>query len=113
MSASSTTNADTVSDLQVDDNRKFFEKPPLVPPYTINENTIFIAIDPNGGASASGASGSETAIVSFIVSSGRVVVSFFVCACFFSFSIVRVDYCVKRARNARRNAWQIGEICGH
>jgi len=59
--------------------KRFFDKPPLKPPYGINENYVFIAMDPNGGASASDAPGSDTAIVSFVVSQGRVVVSSFVC----------------------------------
>jgi hypothetical protein len=55
--------------------KRFFDKPPLRPPYHINENCVFVAVDPNGGASASDAPGSDTAIVSFVVSHGRVVVS--------------------------------------
>lgn len=56
--------------------KEFFKKAPLAPPYTINQRTVFVAIDPNGGASASDGPGSDTAIVSFIISHGRVVVSF-------------------------------------
>lgn len=55
--------------------RRFFDKPPLSAPYPVNDNRVYIAFDPNGGASASDGPGSETAIVSFVVSSGRVVVS--------------------------------------
>lgn len=59
--------------------KEFFKKAPLAPPYTINQShgarTVFIAIDPNGGASCSNGPGSDTAIVSFIVSHGRLVVS--------------------------------------
>lgn len=68
--------------------KRFFDKPPIQSPYPINDNYIFIAIDPNGGASAANAPGSDTAIVSFCVSHGRVIVSvfkiligFILCAC--------------------------------
>lgn len=56
--------------------KKFLEKPPLVWPYLINDNIIYVSIDPNGGASATNAPGSDTAVVSFLISEGRVVVSF-------------------------------------
>lgn len=55
--------------------KELFDKPPLALPYAINDNIIYVAIDPNGGASASDGPGSDTAIVSFINSQGRVVVS--------------------------------------
>ena len=58
--------------------RKLFDKPPMMHPYEINDSTIIVAIDPNGGASASDGPGSDTAIVSFCVSQGRVVVSIFI-----------------------------------
>lgn len=54
--------------------KRWFEKAQLVGPYDMIENTIFIALDPNGGASGAGGPGSNTAIVSFIVISGRVVI---------------------------------------
>ena len=40
----------------------------------INDNVIYISLDPNGGANASNASGSETALVGFFMSRGRLVV---------------------------------------
>jgi len=51
----------------------------------INDNVIYIALDPNGGANASNASGSETALVGFFMSRGRLVVSccFVLCAFYF------------------------------
>lgn len=55
--------------------KRFFEKPPLTAPYRINGNVIYVAVDPNGGASATNAPGSDTAIVSFCISEGRIVVS--------------------------------------
>jgi hypothetical protein len=69
--------------------KKWFEKPPMTPPYVINDQTIFVAIDPNGGASANDGPGSDTAIVSFVVSEGRVVVSF-------------IAVCVRRSIATRR-----------
>ena len=57
---------------------KFFEKSPMQAPYEINDNIVYVAIDPNGGASASDGPGSDTGIISFVVSQGRVVVSFFI-----------------------------------
>lgn len=56
---------------------EFFNAPPADEPHTINDNVIYVAIDPNGGANASNASGSDTAIVSFFISRGKVVVSEF------------------------------------
>jgi len=71
--------------------RKLFDKPPMAPPYVINEQTVFVAIDPNGGASASDGPGSDTAIVSFVVSEGRVVVSLFSCDVVVASGGVRAD----------------------
>ena len=65
--------------------RRFMDKPPLSAPYHINDNLIYVAIDPNGGASASNAPGSDTAIVSFVISEGRVVVSLTFSVCFYFF----------------------------
>lgn len=56
---------------------RLFERPPLQPPYVVAENTVFVSMDPNGGASASRASGSETAVVSFVMSQGRLVITGF------------------------------------
>jgi hypothetical protein len=69
--------------------KRFMEKPPLVSPYHINDNIIYVAIDPNGGASATNAPGSDTAIVSFVISEGRIVVrnSIFFFFWFFYFDI--------------------------
>lgn len=53
----------------------FFNAAPLPEPHTINDNVIYVALDPNGGAKASNASGSDTAIVSFFMSEGKLVVS--------------------------------------
>jgi hypothetical protein len=58
--------------------KRWFEKPPAQPPFSPVEDTIFIAIDPNGGAAASNGPGSDTAIVSFIVHEGKIIVSSFV-----------------------------------
>jgi hypothetical protein len=55
--------------------KDFFEAPEFDEPHTINDNIIYTAFDPNGGANASNASGSDTAIVSFFISRGCVVVS--------------------------------------
>lgn len=54
--------------------KRWFEKPATNGPYDILDNTIFVALDPNGGASGAGGPGSDTAIVSFIVLSGRIVI---------------------------------------
>lgn len=53
----------------------FFDAAPCEEPHPINDNCIYVSVDPNGGAKASNASGSDTAIVSFFFSRGRVVVS--------------------------------------
>lgn len=53
----------------------FFESAPCEEPHVINDNCIYVSADPNGGAKASNASGSDTAIVSFFYSRGNVVVS--------------------------------------
>lgn len=58
----------------IDKIKKLMAKPPLVAPYHINDNLIYVALDPNGGASATNAPGSDTAIVSFLISEGRIVV---------------------------------------
>jgi len=55
--------------------KRWFDKPALDSLTNIVEQTIFIAIDPNGGAAASNGPGSDTAIVSFVVTEGKVVVS--------------------------------------
>lgn len=52
-----------------------FGRPSLAPPYTINDNYVYVALDPNGGASASGGPGSDTAIVSFLFTEGRMVIT--------------------------------------
>ena len=54
--------------------KRFFDKPPLSAPYPITDNAVYVALDPNGGASASDGPGSDTAIVSFVASEGRIVV---------------------------------------
>lgn len=51
-----------------------FTREPAVPPYPITHNYVYVALDPNGGASASGGPGSETAIVSFVLSDGMLVI---------------------------------------
>lgn len=95
--------------------QQFFDKPPAIPPYLINDRLIYVAIDPNGGASASDGPGSDTAIVSFVVSSGRVIVSRIHSICSFCHSINggrshRCCCCWRRAsrsiawRRARRSA---------
>lgn len=53
--------------------KRFFERPRLRPPYPINDNMIYVAVDPNNGMS-SGVATSETAVVSFTISHGRLVV---------------------------------------
>ena len=70
--------ADEGENMAFDANKlkKFFDKPAMTPPYVVNDLTVYVAIDPNGGASASDGPGSDTAIISFVVSEGRVVVSF-------------------------------------
>lgn len=60
---------------RADKLKRWFEKAPLSGPYDTNDRTIYIAVDPNGGASGSDGPGSDTAIVSFIVVGGRVTVS--------------------------------------
>lgn len=59
---------------RADKLKRWLEKPPLSGPYETDDETIYIAIDPNGGATGSDGPGSDTAIVSFIVSGGRVVI---------------------------------------
>lgn len=53
---------------------KMFDRPPLTPQYEIADNYVYIALDPNGGGTSSGGPGSDTAIVSFFVSRGTVVI---------------------------------------
>lgn len=60
---------------RADKLKRWFEKGPLNGPYDTNDRTIYIAVDPNGGASGSEGPGSDTGIVSFIVVGGRVTVS--------------------------------------
>ena len=55
--------------------KEFFEGPTYEEPHTIDDNIIYVSLDPNGGANASNASGSDTAIVSFFKSRGRIIVS--------------------------------------
>ncbi len=69
--------------------KRFFDKPALNAPYRVNGNTIYVAIDPNGGASSTNAPGSDTAIVSFCISEGRIVVRICACACGFCWVILR------------------------
>ncbi len=56
---------------------RLFDKAPLCAPYSIADNVVFVSMDPNGGASASGSPGSHTAVVSFIMSQGRLVITGF------------------------------------
>ncbi len=51
-----------------------FGRPVLEPPYEIQDSRVFVALDPNGGASSASGPGSDTAIVSFVVSAGRLVI---------------------------------------
>lgn len=55
--------------------RDFFEGEVWDESEPITDNVIYIALDPNGGANASNASGSDTALVGFFMSRGRLVVS--------------------------------------
>ena len=57
----------------------FFNAPPIEEPHPVLDNVIYVCVDPNGGANASNASGSDTAIVSFFMSRGQPVVSACVC----------------------------------
>lgn len=52
----------------------FFNAPPIEEPHPVLDNVIYVCVDPNGGANASNASGSDTAIVSFFMSRGQLVV---------------------------------------
>jgi hypothetical protein len=53
---------------------RFYRHLPTTGPYAITGNTIYVALDPNSGVGMSGVAVSDTAIVSFIVSSGCVVI---------------------------------------
>lgn len=55
--------------------KEFFDAETWDETQPINDNKIYVALDPNGGANASNASGSETALVAFFLSRGNVVVS--------------------------------------
>jgi len=55
----------------------WFQKPRVSPAVPIAHNCIYVALDPNGGANKTNTPGSDTAIVSFFVSSGCFVVSLF------------------------------------
>jgi hypothetical protein len=66
---------------RADKLKRWFEKAPLSGPYDTDDRTIYIAVDPNGGASGSDGPGSDTAIVSFIVVGGRITVSAAAAAC--------------------------------
>ena len=55
----------------------WFTKPRMAPPATIANNCIYVAVDPNGGANKTNTPGSDTAIVSFFITNGCVVVSEF------------------------------------
>ena len=57
----------------------WFSKPRMAPPTSIANNTIYVALDPNGGANKSNTPGSNTAIVSFFVTNGCFVVGEGVC----------------------------------
>lgn len=59
---------------RADKLKRWFEKVPLTGPYDTDDQTIYIAVDPNGGASGSDGPGSDTAIVSFIASGGAIVI---------------------------------------
>jgi hypothetical protein len=64
--------------------KRAFDNQPLDSAEEVNkpdEPIIYVAIDPNGGASAPEASGSDTAIVSYYHSGGRTVVRRGVCRC--------------------------------
>lgn len=52
-----------------------FTRPRITDLSRIAENVIYVCVDPNGGATLTGGPGSDTAIVSFAVSSGMFVVS--------------------------------------
>ncbi len=54
--------------------KAFYARPPIAEPHaTVDE--VFVAVDPNGGASGDGGTGSESAVVSFYFSGANVVVS--------------------------------------
>jgi len=103
--------------------KRFMDKPPLTSPYRINDNIIYVSVDPNGGASATNAPGSDTAIVSFCISEGRVVVSCFVlwgvcvllgrvCARARVVFLFR-DLLAILANNPRNQCWLVCEIALH
>lgn len=52
-----------------------FTRPRITDLSRIAEDVIYVCVDPNGGATLTGGPGSDTAIVSFAVSSGMFVVS--------------------------------------
>lgn len=54
---------------------RLFGHPAMPTPYPITGDYVYVAMDPNGGASASGGPGSETAIVSFLFSQGRMIIT--------------------------------------
>lgn len=68
----------------------FFTGEPWDESQPINENKIYVALDPNGGANATNASGSDTAIVGFFVSRGRLVVRDFAASAVDSVCFLRV-----------------------
>ncbi len=56
--------------------KAFFDRPAFESDHAIVDR-VYVAFDPNGGAASSRGSGSESAIVSFFLCHGRVVVRFF------------------------------------
>jgi hypothetical protein len=74
---------------RADKLKRWFEKAPLSGPYDTDDRTIYVAVDPNGGASGSDGPGSDTAIVSFIVVGGRVTVSATAACCLLLLSVAR------------------------
>jgi len=68
---------------EVRDLKAFFKRKNAKEPHNVVD-TLFVALDPNGGASGEGGTGSESAVFSFFLDGSNVVVCFFV-FCFFVF----------------------------
>ncbi len=92
--------------------KRTFENDYFAEPHEIDDNVIYVAIDPNGGAAEPEASGSDTAIVSFFLWRGHFVVSVSVCPCLSSvfvwFLCMRVQYVFGFVLYLLRNAGRPG-----